>query len=123
VTIPYPPAPALAALLIGAGVTHFAVPAFYDAMIPEFLPGSPRVWTKGSGVLEVAVGGAVLVPRTRRVGALAAAALFAAVLPGNVKMAIDARRSDSAAFRAGTILRLPAQVPLITWALRISRRG
>ena len=25
------------ALLAGAGVTHFAVPAFYDAMIPEVL--------------------------------------------------------------------------------------
>ncbi|WP_375503205.1 MauE/DoxX family redox-associated membrane protein [uncultured Jatrophihabitans sp.] len=122
-TAPYPPAPALATLLIGAGVTHFAVPAFYDAMIPEFLPGSPRVWTRGSGVLELAVGTAVLVPRTRRAGALAAAALFAAVLPGNVKMAIDARRSDSVAYRAGTILRLPAQAPLIGWALRVRSRA
>jgi uncharacterized membrane protein len=123
VAVPYPPAPALAALLVGAGVTHFAVPAFYDAMIPENLPGAPRTWTYGSGVVELAVGAAVLVPSTRRYGALAAAGLFVGVLPGNVKMAIDARHSDSAAYRLGTVLRLPVQVPLITWALRVRRRG
>jgi uncharacterized membrane protein len=123
VAVPYPPAPALAALLVGAGVTHFAVPAFYDAMIPENLPGDPRTWTYGSGVVELAVGVAVLVPSTRRYGALAAAGLFVGVLPGNVKMAIDARRSDSAAYRLGTVLRLPVQVPLISWALRVRRRA
>jgi uncharacterized membrane protein len=60
-----------------------------------------------------------LAPPTRRVGGLAAAGLFAAVLPGNIKMAIDARKSDSAAYRAGTILRLPMQAPLIAWALKV----
>ena len=121
--VPYPPAPALAALLAGAGVTHFAAPTFYDAMIPGFLPGTPRTWTYGSGLVELAVGAAVLAPRTRSLGALAAAALFAGVLPGNLKMAYDARRSDSAAYRAGTILRLPVQAPLITWALRVRRQS
>lgn len=120
--IPYPPATALAALLAGAGVTHFVAPAFYDAMIPAALPGSARAWTYGSGAVELAVGAAVLAPGTRRHGALAAAALFAAVLPGNVKMALDARGSDSAGYRAGTLLRLPLQLPLIGWALRV-RRG
>jgi uncharacterized membrane protein YphA (DoxX/SURF4 family) len=33
-----------------------------------------RFWTYASGVAEVAVGAAVAVPRTRRLGALAAAA-------------------------------------------------
>jgi uncharacterized membrane protein len=60
-------------------------------------------------------------PRTRRAGGLAAAVLFAAVLPGNVQMAIDARRSDSTAYRVGTLLRLPMQLPLILWALRVRR--
>jgi uncharacterized membrane protein len=109
----------LAALLAGAGATHFAVPAFYDVMIPEVLPGEPRVWTYGSGAAEVAVAAALVSRRTRRAGGLAAALLFAGVLPGNVKMALDARRSDSRAFRAGTVLRLPLQLPLIVWALRV----
>jgi len=113
---------ALSAFLGSAGAMHFVVPKFYDAMIPEPLPGSPRTWTIGSGVAEIGVAGAVLVPQTRRAGGLAAALMFAAWLPGNIKMALDARKSDSAAFRAGTILRLPLQLPLITWALKV-RRG
>lgn len=115
------PALGLAALLAGAGAAHFAMPAIYDAMIPGQLPGSPRTWTLGAGVVELAVAAAVAVPPTRRHGALAAAALFAGVLPANVKMAVDARKSDSAAYRAGTLLRLPAQLPLISWALRVRR--
>jgi uncharacterized membrane protein len=111
----------LAALLATAGSTHFAVPKFYDAMIPERLPGRPRWWTYGAAVAEFATASALAAPRTRRAGGLAAAVLFAAVLPGNVQMAVDARRSDSAAYRAGTLLRLPMQMPLILWALRVRR--
>jgi len=109
----------LSALLAGAGATHFAAPKFYDAMIPEPLPGSPRVWTYGSAMAEFATAAALAHPRTRRSGGLAAAMLFAAVLPGNVKMAVDARRSDSTAYRLGTVLRLPLQLPLIAWALKV----
>jgi uncharacterized membrane protein len=112
---------ALAGLLAGAGSTHFAFPAFYDAMIPELLPGEARVWTCGAGALELAVAAAITVPRTRRVGALGAAALFAGVLPANVKMALDSRHSASMSYRVGTWLRLPMHVPLIGWALRVRR--
>lgn len=111
----------LAALLAGAGATHFAFPKFYDAMIPEPLPGTPRMWTYGSAVVEIATATAVALPATRRHGGLAAAALFAAVLPGNIKMAVDARKSDSTAYRVGTILRLPLQAPLIAWGLKVSK--
>lgn len=113
----------LSALLAGAAGTHFAVPKVYDAMIPDLLPGTPRMWTYGSGVVEFATAAAILAPPTRRTGALAAAALFTGVLPANVKMAIDARTSDSAAYRLGTILRLPLQVPLIVWALKVRSRA
>jgi uncharacterized membrane protein len=114
---------ALAALLAGAGASHFAVPGYYDAMIPDLLPGRPRQWTTGAGVAEFAVAAAILAPPTRRAGALAAAALFAAVLPADVKVAVDARKSDSPAFRMGTILRLPMQWPLIAWALKVRRES
>ena len=113
----------LAALLGGAGITHFTVPMFYDAMIPEPLPGTPRMWTYGSAVVEIATAAALVTPRTRGTGGLAAAVLFAAVLPGNIKMAVDARKSDSAAYRLGTILRLPMQAPLIVWALKVHRNA
>lgn len=114
-------ATSLAALLAGAGLTHFAVPGLYDTMIPDALPGEKRVWTLGSGAVELGVAAAVLAPPTRRAGALAAAALFVGVLPGNITMAVHARHSDSAAYRAGTLLRLPLQLPLIAWALKVRR--
>lgn len=112
---------ALAGLLAGAGATHFAFPAFYDAMIPEPLPGPPRRWTQGSGAVELLVAAAVTVPRTRRHGALGAVLLFAGVLPANLKMALEARHSSSVPYRVGTVLRLPMQVPLIAWAWQVRR--
>ena len=83
---------ALAVLLATAGVTHFAVPRPFDAIVPRALPGGPRLWTYLSGAAELAVAAAVVAPRTRRVGGLAAAGLFAAVFPANVQMARDWRR-------------------------------
>ncbi|AUG82079.1 membrane protein [Kitasatospora sp. MMS16-BH015] len=111
---------ALAALLGTAGVLHFAKPAFFDPLVPEQLPGGPRFWTHLSGAAELAVAAAVAVPATRRTGGLAAAALFTAVFPGNLKMAHD-WRTRSAAERAVAYGRLPLQVPLVVWALKVRR--
>ncbi len=114
------PALALAALLAAAGVTHFAHPKPYDRIIPTVLPGKPRTWTYVSGVAELAVAAAIAAPRTRRLGGLAAAALFTAVFPANVKWALDAR-DRSKGEKLATVARLPLQVPLVIWALRVSR--
>ena len=114
------PALALSALLAVAGVTHFAYPKPYDQIVPTALPGKARTWTYLSGAAELAVAAAVAAPRTRRLGGLAAAALFTAVFPANVKMALDAR-GRSTGVRLATVGRLPLQVPLVIWALRVSR--
>lgn len=111
---------ALAALLGAAGVTHFAKPAPYDSIVPRSLPGKPRTWTYASGVAELAVAAAVAVPKTRRLGGVAAACLFTAVFPANVKMALDHRHRGPRA-KAIAWGRLPLQLPLIAWALRIGR--
>ena len=117
-------APSSARLLVGllatAGVTHFAAPRLYDQIVPQVLPGSARAWTYGSGAVELAVAAAVALPRTRRVGALAAAGLFAAVFPANVKMAVD-WRAKPLPLRTAAYARLPVQAPLVWWALRVSR--
>jgi len=110
---------ALATVLATSGVLHFARPKPYDSVIPHSLPGSPRTWTYLSGAAELAVAAAVAHPRTRALGGLAAAGLFAAVFPANVKMAIDWRHARPA-LRAIAYARLPLQVPLIWWALRVA---
>ncbi|SDJ39085.1 Uncharacterized membrane protein [Frankineae bacterium MT45] len=114
----------LAGFLAGACVTHFVVPKFYDQMVPTQLPGTARQWTYGSGAVELGVGALVAAPRLRRHGALAAAALFVAVFPANVKMAADAHRRDRPTPEKAVLLaRLPLQIPLVLWALRVARRS
>ncbi|MFD0855152.1 hypothetical protein ACFQ07_23130, partial [Actinomadura adrarensis] len=69
---------------------------------------------------ELACAAAVAVPKTRRVGALATAALFVAVFPANVKMAYDWRRRPLPQ-RATAYGRLPLQMPLVVWALKVAK--
>ena len=71
--------------------------------------------------LELACAGAVALPRTRRLGATAAAVLFVAVFPANIQMAVD-WRYRSAVDQAIAYGRLPLQIPLVLWALAV-RRG
>ncbi len=108
---------ALAALLAGAGTLHLLRPSGFDALIPPFLP-RPRAWTYASGVAELAVAAAVLVPRTRRRGGLAAALLLVAVFPGNVYMAFEP--GDVPRWIA--LVRLPLQVPLVLWGLQVAQK-
>jgi uncharacterized membrane protein len=112
----------LAALLGTAAVGHAVTPQPFDALVPRWVPGPARFWTYASGVAEAAVAIAVAVPRTRRIGGWAAAALFVGVFPANVQMAVD--WSDrSPRERAIAYGRLPLQVPLVLWALRVARRA
>jgi uncharacterized membrane protein len=111
---------ALAGLLAAAGTAHFVTPRSYDALIPDALPGSPRLWTHGSGIAELAIAAGLALPKTRRAAGFAAAALFVGVFPGNVKMAIDYRDRPPLP-RAVAYARLPLQIPLVLWALRVAR--
>lgn len=113
---------ALAGLLVAAGVTHFAIPAGYDRIVPRALPGRARWWTYGSGFAELALGAAIAHPRTRSSAAAAAAGLLVAVFPANLQMAHD-WRDRSALERTTAYARLPLQAPLVAWALDVRRRA
>ena len=106
----------LAAFLAGAGVLHFVRPESYDSLIPPFLP-NPRAWTYASGVVELACAAVVALPRTRRAGGLATAALFVAVFPANIYAAFEPGDIP----RWAAVARLPLQVPLVLWALQVAR--
>lgn len=115
---------ALGALLAGSGFLHFVVPAPYRHIVPAPL----RPYSVGivalSGVCEFACAGLLATPATRRLGAGLTAALFVAVFPANVQMALDSGY-DGASFPLNSSLlswlRLPLQIPLILWALSIRR--
>lgn len=108
----------LAALLLGTGTLHFVAPKPFDTIVPAELPGSQRFYTYASGVAELTTGALLLSARTRKVGALTAAALFVAVFPANM---VRLWRDKPLVMRLGAIARLPLQVPMITTALKIYR--
>lgn len=113
----------LAALLAVSGTLHFVAPSTYESIVPRMLPAR-RAIVYGSGVVELCCAAAVLCPRTRRSGAWASAALFVAVFPANVQMALDGG-APGAGFPMGSPvvawLRLPLQVPLVLWARAVAR--
>jgi uncharacterized membrane protein len=110
----------LAGLLAGAGVLHFAVPAPYASIVPQRL-GHAQELVMVSGVAELAVAAAVAAPRTRRLGGWLAALLFVAVFPANVSMALDPDRPKH--LHRAAVARLPLQVPLVVWAMKIARQS
>ncbi len=114
----------LTALIGGSGVLHFVVPRSYQRIVP-----APLVEWRGSvvavsGAAEIMCALLLLMPRTRRVGAWATAALLIVVFPANVQMALDGGYPDApfpANSAVGAWLRLPLQVPLVWWALSFTR--
>ena len=117
---------ALAAMLIVAGIAHFFFPKALDAIVPQFLPGGPRLWTYLSGVAEIAIGLALLAPLSMKIGstpirllaAYGALFLFIAVYPANIKMAIDWRNRPMP-YPMIAFARLPLQFGLFYWAWSI----
>jgi uncharacterized membrane protein len=118
----------LAGLLLTSGSTHLVRPEVFEPLMPDRLPRHREI-IYASGVAEVLCALGLLHPRTRRAAGWASAALLVVVFPGNVQMSASYgrrahRRQDTssrAAF-AGTVARLPLQVPLIRTALRAAGR-
>jgi uncharacterized membrane protein len=109
----------LGLVLLTAGVGHltFARQSF-QAQVPPWLPLDPDVVVVASGVVEIALGLAlVLLARWRVVVGVVVAAFFVAVFPGNVSQLVtrtDAFGLESDAARA---IRLVFQPLLVIWAL------
>ncbi|MCA1679860.1 MAG: hypothetical protein LC777_13370 [Actinobacteria bacterium] len=110
--------------MLVAGLAHFAFPRVYERIVPRIV-GDPAFWVRSSGVAEIMCAGLLIDRRTRRIGALVTIGVLLAVLPANVKMALDGG-VPGAAFPLGSPvvawIRLPLQLPLIVWAWRVARR-
>jgi uncharacterized membrane protein len=118
------PAPAyrLGAMLMGMGTLHFVAPKPFDAIVPVELPGSQRFYTYASGVAELVSGALLLSPRTRKLGALSAVAVFVGVFPANINL-VRLWRDKPLFMRLGAISRLPLQIPMITESLKVYRNS
>ena len=111
----------LALAMVIAGVLHFVSPRVYVRMIPKQLP-APLALVYISGVAEVAGGVGLLIPPVQRAAAWGLIALFVAVFPANVNMAVH-RIGIGKTPPAPWILwaRLPLQALLIAWAYAYTR--
>jgi uncharacterized membrane protein len=118
----------MAIMLLVTGTGHFVFPAGLDAIVPPFLPGDARFWTYLSGVAEIVVALMLLAPMTMQVmnrnlrllGAWAAFALFIAVYPANIYMAIEYSDRELSE-QLVAYLRLPLQFGLFYWAWAIAK--
>lgn len=109
----------LGAFFVLGGVNHFAAPDFYLPMMPPYLPLHLEL-VYLSGVAEIALGVAVLVPaeRVRRLAAWGLILLLLAVFPANVHVALYDVPLGGAPQGAGiwNWVRLPVQAIFIAWA-------
>ena len=91
------------------GVLHFVKMPFYLSLMPPYLP-----WHKPlvivSGLLEIGLGLALLVPAARPWAAWGLVALLVAVFPANIHAAMAEIPG------AGGYVRLPFQALFIAWA-------
>lgn len=124
----------LGAGLLFAGTAHLTwARAEFQAQVPRWLPLPADAVVLGSGVAELALGGALLaLPRQRVAVGWVVAAFFVAVFPGNVSQyvhRIDAFGLESDWARGVRLLFQPLLVAWALWATgawqawRAGRRG
>lgn len=111
----------LGAGLVFAGVGHLSFARTeFQAQVPDLLPFDPDLTVVASGVVEIALGLALLLLRPHRalVG-LVVAAFFIAVFPGNIAQWVDGRDGfglDTDAARFARLLFQPLLVAAALWS-------
>lgn len=113
----------LAALAMCAiGIGHFVNPDAFTKIVPKLAPDPwPYIAVLVSGFFEIAGGIGLLIPRLQRAAAIGLIALYIAVFPANVNMAVNDIQPVGQHIPAAALwLRLPFQVVFIVvaWWLR-----
>jgi uncharacterized membrane protein len=105
--------------MCGAGVLHFVNPNFFVQIVPDYMPRASQL-VAVSGFFELVGGLGLLLPSTRRSASWGLIALYVAVFPANLNMALRPERF--AAIPPVLLwLRLPLQAGLIAWAWSVGR--
>ncbi|MBD0387891.1 MAG: DoxX family protein [Nostoc sp. C3-bin3] len=106
----------LAICIIVVGVTHFLVPEEYVKIVPPQLP-YPLGLVYLSGFYEILGGIGLLVPPVSQAAAWGLLALFIAVYPANINMAVNLIKIEHIPNSPWVhVIRLPLQAVLIAWA-------
>ena len=107
----------MAVFYVLAGVNHFINAQHYMPMMPPYLPWHAALVFL-SGVAELGLGIAVLIPSLRRIAAWGIILLLIAIFPANLHIALHNIPLFGATEGAGVWnwVRLPLQGVLILWA-------
>ncbi|MBG1267458.1 DoxX family protein [Nostoc sp. WHI] len=106
----------LAISIIVVGVTHFLTPEPFVKIVPPQLP-YPLELVYLSGFYEILGGIGLLVPPVSQAAAWGLIALFIAVFPANINMAVNHIKLENIPDSPWIhVVRLPFQAVLIAWA-------
>ena len=106
----------LAVAMTAVGILHFTNPEPFVKIVPAFLP-APLALVYASGVAEIAGGIGILLPAVRRAAGLGLIALYIAVFPANINMAVNQVSLGPDPIPTWALwLRLPFQFVFIAWA-------
>ena len=101
----------MAVFFVAAGANHFISTEFYLELMPKSLPWH-RDLIHVSGIAEMLLGAAVLLPRTRRVAGWGLIVLLISIFPANIHAALHGFRSMPTWVLWA---RLPFQFLFIAW--------
>ena len=105
----------LAGFLMVAGFGHFAAAESFLAQVPSWLPW-PEAIVAVSGVMELALGAALLLRPGPAIGWLTAA-FFVVIFPGNIAQFLEGNDGFGLDTDLARGLRLLFQPLLVAWAL------
>jgi uncharacterized membrane protein len=114
---------ALTVFMVAAGINHFVSPAPYLGMMPAAIPEHLHpLLVQLSGVAEILGGLGLILPATRRFAAWGLIALYIAIFPANLNMAVNQLPLGTRHIEPWLLwARLPLQVVLIAWAFWYTR--
>ncbi len=109
----------LGAFLTTAGVLHLVRPDEFRAQVPSWFPLDEGFTVLASGLVEIALGLAVLAAprRYRRTVGVVVALFLVAVLPGNVAQYVEGVDAFGLDTDRARLVRLFFQPLLVLWAL------
>ena len=107
----------MAAFYVLAGINHFVQPSVYLPMMPPYLPWHLAL-VYLSGVAEVGLGIAVMIPAWRKAAAWGLILMLIAIFPANLHIAMHdvPLFGNTEGFGIWNWVRLPFQAVLIAWA-------
>ncbi len=114
---------ALGAALVFAGTSHLSFARKdFQAQVPEWVPLDTDTVVLASGIVEIALGSALIaLPKKQRAVGTVAALFFTAIFPGNISQWLNERDAFGLDTDRKRALRLLFQPVLVAWALWSTR--